>query len=566
MSNTRNCCEACFDVFGALPGIGQPCRNPGCRCHAPGNPAPPQPAPTPTRPAPPGMAGATPTASHTCSCEGVHKPGCLRAQIAGCRCSKGRKEHAPSCGASQEALTVEPNSAQLAGRFLKMVSAAQIQMRASRWLWAEAGDEAGFTTPGGGARWLPLGGLALLGGREGTGKSTWAYHLAAQVTAGRLPGDLFGKPASVVVVATEDAWAETILPRLVAAGADREKVFRVDAVEQGHEMALTLPADVAALADLCQRAEVALVLLDPLMGAISGTLDTHKDAELRRALEPLSRMAHELRLTILGLIHVNKSTSGDLLTRIMGSRAFSAVARAVLFAAKEVPEGDAPAKAMETYWLGQIKNNLAAKVPYTLRYRIEGMKVGRDDELLADIWSSRIVVDGRVTQRVDEIVNEQETRLPERETAADRAAKWLRIFLAGRGPVPSADVKAAAEQVGHSERTIKRALVTAEVKIAHQAGNATTWELPTTTTGPTGPTGPTGLDTQNGTNAGVGPVGPAGQAPARGGPDDKTGSAAGSRADTPVCEGCGGPLMHPRSIERGRCERCQTTGPGAVIP
>ena len=39
-------------------------------------------------------------------------------------------------------------------------------------------------------------------------------------TRGYLPGACFGTPRAAIVVATEDSWEHTIVPRLMAAGAD----------------------------------------------------------------------------------------------------------------------------------------------------------------------------------------------------------------------------------------------------------------------------------------------------------------------------------------------------------
>jgi len=97
-------------------------------------------------------------------------------------------------------------------RRLRLTKASTIRMRAVQWMWEE-GD----------SKWLALGSLGLLAGREGVGKSTIAYKIAAQVTRGELPGDLCGKPMSVAVVATEDAWSQSIIPKLVAAGADLDR-------------------------------------------------------------------------------------------------------------------------------------------------------------------------------------------------------------------------------------------------------------------------------------------------------------------------------------------------------
>jgi predicted ATP-dependent serine protease len=183
-------------------------------------------------------------------------------------------------------------------RRVRLIRASDMTMRATRWLWEEDAR----------TRWLPLGGLTLLGGREGVGKTTIAYGIAARVTRGTLPGSFHGTPKSVVVAATEDAWEQTILPRLVAAGADLDCVFRVDTITpDGYPEGLSLPEDVAGLRLICEDEDVALVLLDPLIGTVGKALDSHKDADVRRALEPLSRLAHDVGVSLLGLIHVNKT-------------------------------------------------------------------------------------------------------------------------------------------------------------------------------------------------------------------------------------------------------------------
>ena len=67
------------------------------------------------------------------------------------------------------------------------------------WLWEER---------------LPLGVFALVGGREGIGKSMLMYTLAADLTTGTLPGIYAGVPKGVIVCATEDSWSHTIVTAL----------------------------------------------------------------------------------------------------------------------------------------------------------------------------------------------------------------------------------------------------------------------------------------------------------------------------------------------------------------
>lgn len=343
-----------------------------------------------------------------------------------------------------------PASAQ---RELRVTRASEIPMRATRWLWEE-----------GGAKLLPLGGLSLLAGREGIGKSTWGYKLAAELTTGKLSGAFLGMPRSVVVAAGEDAWAQTVVPRLAAAGADRERVMRVEVSTPAGMDFLTLPDDVTALHKLCIDRHVGLILLDPLMSTVSGKLDTHKDQQVRQALGPISKLAEDAQVGIVGLIHVSKAKDGDLLTRIMASRAFSAVARSVLFCIRE--EGMAELgrdDADETFLIGQPKSNLGRKSGHTTRYKINGVKVGYDFELNEDIWSSEIEVLGRVDRHIEDIVAEQERPAKaDSRTATGRAESWLTSHLIAWGAdAPesarlSAEVKSAAGLAGHSESTIKR--------------------------------------------------------------------------------------------------------------
>ncbi|MGN6272496.1 MAG: AAA family ATPase [Protaetiibacter sp.] len=199
--------------------------------------------------------------------------------------------------------------------------------------------------------WIALGALTLLAGVEGKGKSTITYDMAARVTSGSLPGEFEGIPKSVLIAATEDDWEATIVPRLMAAGANLERVFRVETTE--HD-GLLFPRDNEELLAQAREVDAALLILDPLVSRF-GDRDTHKDAEVRQGLEPLVAAAHAGRFSILGIIHLNKSegTGRSLLNRVMGSKAFTAVARTVLVVMDD-PDGDDPGVRL----FGIAKSNL----------------------------------------------------------------------------------------------------------------------------------------------------------------------------------------------------------------
>jgi hypothetical protein len=58
--------------------------------------------------------------------------------------------------------------------------------------------------------------------------------------------------------------------------------------------------------------------------------------------------------------------------------------------------------------LGQIKNNLTAKVMITHRYHMETEIVGYDTEAQKDIKASKVFIHGLIAQNVEDIVLEQE--------------------------------------------------------------------------------------------------------------------------------------------------------------
>jgi AAA domain len=90
-----------------------------------------------------------------------------------------------------------------------------------------------------------------------------------------------------------------------------------------------------------QLAAPRLLIVDPIVSAVTG--DSHKGAEVRRALQPVVALAQCLGCAVLGITHFSTNTAGcDPTERITGSIAFAALARLVLVAAKvKVDEDDA---------------------------------------------------------------------------------------------------------------------------------------------------------------------------------------------------------------------------------
>jgi hypothetical protein len=340
-------------------------------------------------------------------------------------------------------------------RSVRFTAARDIDMRPVRWLWSER---------------LPLGAISLLGGREGIGKSTCAYTIAAQITRGTLSGAFAGHPRVVLVASTEDSWGQTIVPRLHAAEADLGKVLKVDVVtSEGVDAELVLPTDIPGLRDQALEVGAVMLLLDPLLSRLSATLDSHKDAEVRRALEPLGTLAESADMSVLGLIHVNKSGSADPLSVLMASRAFPAFARSVLFAMKD-PDDETH------YLLGQPKNNLGRNDLPTLRYSIEGRVVGATAEGV--IETARLVWEGETERDIFDAL--EAAGRGEDRSAVEEAADWLEEFMQSQsGYALSKSIKSASKNDGHNLRTLQRARVRLNLR-AESVGfpRRTYWLLP----------------------------------------------------------------------------------------
>lgn len=154
-------------------------------------------------------------------------------------------------------------------RRVKLTPASEIGPLPVRWLWQDR---------------IPIGEITLTAGFAGVGKSTFHAYIIAGVTTGTLAGVHEGTPQPVNICAREDSWQRSIVPRLMAAGADLDLVYRAEVeTGEGRLAKVTLPADNDALEAEIQRLGVALVSVDPLLSAIEDHLDSYKSAEIRDA-------------------------------------------------------------------------------------------------------------------------------------------------------------------------------------------------------------------------------------------------------------------------------------------
>ncbi|MFB8242025.1 AAA family ATPase [Kitasatospora purpeofusca] len=357
-------------------------------------------------------------------------------------------------------------------RRLVLTPASRIRVRPVRWLWDTTPTDAPPTSHGR----IPMYSLAIAAGGPGLGKSQWACWLAAQITRGTLPGALFGKPRGVIYAATEDSWTYTIAPRLIAAGADMDLVFRVDVHDDGRPHArLSLPVDTSLLGQAAELHSVALLVADPLLSMIDKSINDYRAAEVREALEPLVAAADRYKFTILGLAHFTKQGGADPVSRIAGSGAFGQLIRSlVAFAHQDDGEGDGQ------FVMSLEKNNLGRIGLPSHAYSIQPYTVDTDE---GPSYVSRFVLGGESTTSVREALRADGIPGADR-TELTEAAAWLRDYLMSAqrgGEAPPRDIEKAAREAGITPNALRSAKTRLRIRSVKPKilNSQWVWQIPT---------------------------------------------------------------------------------------
>jgi hypothetical protein len=259
----------------------------------------------------------------------------------------------------------------------KVLDLDQVTPEPIKWLW-----------PGR----IPSGMYSLLAGNPGVGKSTIAFSIAAIVsTGGKWPfSEDRATAGTVVIMSAEDDPKYTIVPRLMAAGADLTRVKMIQSVarlmEDGEHVIdapLLLSQDMGQLnAVLDEYPDARLLILDPL-SAYLGVKDSHRDADVRQVLGPLTDLAAKHEVSILGITHLNKAAGHSAIARFMGSTGIIAAARAAFLATWHEDE----------LMLLPVKSNVAPGDIGGLIYQIKGATIADNIETSCIEWIGQTDID-----------------------------------------------------------------------------------------------------------------------------------------------------------------------------
>jgi putative DNA primase/helicase len=342
-----------------------------------------------------------------------------------------------------------------------LVKASAVAPTRVRWLW-----------PG----WLPFRKLCLLDGDPGVGKSVLALDLVARVSyGGAMPGRPDGErrePGNVLMLMAEDGFDDTTVPRLMAAGADRERIFWLpevgDVDDEGRPILRPpeIPADVELIAQHVRALSVQLLVVDVVMAFFGRGVNSYVDADVRRALLPLQRLADDSGCVVLMLRHLTKgSAGGQAIYRGGGSIGLAGAARSVLMAGRDPRKPDAT----NAFVIAPAKENLSV--------RSAGMAYELRPDPMYDV--PRVAWQGATDVTAEDIATWKPPRASE-EGAVDSAKTWLREYLS-EGAVERSEVLRDGRAEGHSQSALDRAskqLGVSKPRVGTAKKHRTTWSLP----------------------------------------------------------------------------------------
>jgi RecA-family ATPase len=329
---------------------------------------------------------------------------------------------------------------------IKTVNMSELRPSPVTWLWPNR---------------IPRGKVTLLAGDPGVGKSFITCDIAARITlGGALGGDWpdgptpLRAPGDVVFLSAEDDPADTIVPRLLAAGADLRRVRFAEGIDRPEERSMglvELDRDCGAVARMlrsCERPR--LIVIDPI-SAYLGRADGNSNTEVRAVLAGLARVAADTGAGVLCVTHLSKgggaAQGAKVVYRAMGSLAFTAAARMVWYVSRLPADPDVRAMTL-------VKSNICAPgrgLTFTVAQGEQGPTLrwlSTDFEMAADEIEESAAEGGALRE----------------------AAELLREVLS-QGPVPAGEAIAQAVSAGISEATLKRARRSIGVRAVRAPGS-----------------------------------------------------------------------------------------------
>ena len=320
-----------------------------------------------------------------------------------------------------------------------LTPASQIQTRRQKWLWE----------PFQGHGVIPLGTATIAAGKGGEGKTTFMLDLAAKGSRGELPGDLHGQKIATIIIGPEDDWDTVMVPRLKAAGADLDRIYKIDvetAIDDhvAQTRSLKFPLDVDMIQEAMHEVGAKLLIVDPAPSLMQG--DMNKVQDVRSSYEPLIALAQKYEIALVLINHFNKG-GGSVSNGMSGSHAWRDLTRSYLAFATNEETGERI--------FSQDKNNYGdSKGSY--KFLLESVDVRTDDGETSSV--ARVNFLGETDQTVGELINRESGDQDEQDDR-NAAQAFLIDLLKNREAweAPAGECLKAGRAAGFSDNEIKHA-------------------------------------------------------------------------------------------------------------
>ena len=301
-------------------------------------------------------------------------------------------------------------------------------------------------------------------GMGGIGKSMVQIHAVACASSGRTwpNGEANRGAGNVIMLTAEDKLDDEVIPRLMAAGADLNRVHILKAIRKDNKnRQFLLSEDLDALGKTIDNLrDVVLVTIDPIT-AYMGKIDSHRATDVRSQLGPLKDLAESKRVAVSTITHPPKSSSQSAnytagMNQFIGSQAFITAGRIGHACVREVgqDEDGNPVTTGRVFFLN-VKFNPHTQMP-TLAYRVEEVLI-QQHMVFGAIPAPRVSWDaGEVNVEADEAIAAAARSARDERGPKMQALKDLFAELTRDGPVPVAEADGQAKEMGFTKRQIYR--------------------------------------------------------------------------------------------------------------
>jgi archaellum biogenesis ATPase FlaH len=290
---------------------------------------------------------------------------------------------------------------------------------------------------------IPRGKITILAGDPDVGKTFLTLDIAARVSTGnRWPDGAENKAGNVLILSAEDDLADTLVPRLQAAGADLDRIQALPTITKinsdTNEVVNVIPSltkDLQTIEKEIALHKTKLLIIDPINAYLPG-VDTHRDAELRaKVFAPLKLLAEEYGLALICVMHLNKSSSMSAKHRVSGSIAYVAASRATWLITNDKDQHSRKLMIPVKFNIGPKPDGMAYKI-------IEN----QEKQPILD-WES-----DPITITANEALELDQGSAPARKEAKEFLQQILQ-----EGTIPRKEIKSHANDMDISNGTLRRA-------------------------------------------------------------------------------------------------------------